>query len=45
MFSGGAHIIFGGPEGDFLVVIPAGVGHCDVGSSGDFRVVGAYPRG
>jgi len=28
------------------VVIPAArVGHCDVGSSGAFSVIGAYPRG
>lgn len=26
-------------------MIPAGVGHCNRGSSGDFTVVGAYPRG
>jgi uncharacterized protein YjlB len=50
--SGRASIAFGGPEGETvevqagdMVVIPAGVGHCKVGSSGDFSVVGAYPRG
>ncbi len=49
---GGARIAFGGPEGNTLevgagdaVVIPAGVGHCNAGSSGDFAVVGSYPRG
>ena len=28
-----------------MVVIPAGVGHCNKGSDGGFSVVGAYPRG
>ena len=27
------------------MVIPAGVGHCNEGSSDDFSVIGAYPRG
>ena len=50
--SGRASIAFGGPEGETVevqagdvVVIPAGVGHRNGGSSGDFSVVGAYPRG
>lgn len=50
--SGKARIAFGGPEGTTVeveagdaVVIPAGVGHCNVGSSSEFAVVGAYPRG
>jgi uncharacterized protein YjlB len=50
--SGEARIAFGGPEGEVVgveagdvVVIPAGVGHCNEGSSDDFSVVGAYPRG
>jgi uncharacterized protein YjlB len=50
---GSASITFGGPggetvgvaAGDVVVVIPAGVGHRNGGSSGDFSVVGAYPRG
>jgi uncharacterized protein YjlB len=49
---GRARITFGGPEGVTVeveagdaVVIPAGVGHRNEGSSGDFSVVGAYPRG
>jgi uncharacterized protein YjlB len=52
VISGRARITFGGPEGETVevqagdaVVIPAGVGHCNTGSSGDFMVVGAYPRG
>lgn len=28
-----------------VVVLPAGVAHCNEGQSRDFRVVGAYPRG
>ncbi len=47
---GSASISFGGPEGETVeagdvVVIPAGVGHCNQGSGSDFAVVGAYPRG
>ena len=49
---GDARIAFGGPEGNTVeveagdaVVIPAGVGHRNADSSGDFAVVGAYPRG
>ena len=48
---GSASIAFGGPEGETVevaagdvVVIPAGVGHCNRGSEGGFAVVGAYPR-
>jgi uncharacterized protein YjlB len=50
--SGSATIQFGGEHGEILqvqagdvVVIPAGVGHCNQGMSSDFRVVGAYPNG
>jgi len=32
-------------EAGDVVVIPAGVAHCNEGQSKDFRVVGAYPRG
>ena len=49
---GEARITFGGPEGETVeveagdvVVIPAGVGHCNEGSGGGFSVVGAYPEG
>lgn len=49
---GSASVQFGGPEGETIkvqagdvVVIPAGVGHCNKGASADFRVVGAYPKG
>ena len=47
-----ARVTFVGPEGETLevragdvVVIPAGVGHCNEGSDGAFSVVGAYPHG
>lgn len=49
---GEARITFGGEGGIPLdlsagdaVAIPAGVGHRDAGSSGDFAVIGAYPEG
>ncbi len=52
VIGGRARIAFGGPEGETVevvpgdvVVIPAGVGHKNEGSSVDFSVVGAYPRG
>jgi len=50
--SGSASIAFGGPAGETVeveagdvVMIPAGVGHCNKGSNGGFSVVGAYPHG
>lgn len=49
---GNAQVRFGGEEGKNvqvhagdLVVIPAGTGHKNLGSSPDFQVVGAYPGG
>ncbi len=49
---GTARVAFGGPGGRTVamsagdvVVIPAGVAHCNQGDSGDLLVVGAYPGG
>jgi uncharacterized protein YjlB len=49
---GEARVQLGGPAGPVLaltagdaVLIPAGVGHCRMGASSDFSVVGAYPAG
>nr|WP_294520244.1 cupin domain-containing protein [uncultured Rhodopila sp.] len=43
-------VLFGGPGGEVLtvkagdvVVVPAGVGHCNRGQSDDLLIVGAYP--
>ena len=47
---GEVSVLFGGPNGEVLtvkagdvVVIPAGVGHCNKGQSPDLLIVGAYP--
>lgn len=52
VIGGEARLELGGEAGITLevsagdaVVIPAGVGHRDAGSSGDFAVIGAYPEG
>ncbi|MCO6440783.1 MAG: hypothetical protein J5I81_06775 [Nitrococcus mobilis] len=53
VYAGHGQVWLGGPSlgecvcvrpGD-VIVIPAGVAHKDEGSSMDFRLVGAYPRG
>jgi uncharacterized protein YjlB len=47
---GEATVLFGGPDGQVLtvragdvVVVPAGVAHCNQGQSNDLLIVGAYP--
>jgi uncharacterized protein YjlB len=50
--AGTALVILGGPSGrrfdiaqGAVLVLPAGTGHCNAGSSADLLVVGAYPNG
>lgn len=52
IYSGSAQVQLGGEQGKTVhlqagdvVVIPAGVGHKNLGASADFGVVGAYPDG
>lgn len=52
VLSGSTDVKMGGEQGEEIsistgdvTVIPAGVGHCNVESSGEFRVIGAYPDG
>lgn len=51
-YSGEAEVQFGGPGSrkatlrpGMAAVIPAGVAHCNLGSTRDFSCVGAYPPG
>ena len=52
VYGGSAKVQLGGDQGitvtvhlGDVIIIPAGVAHKNLGSSPDFRVVGAYPRG
>ena len=52
VYGGSAQVQLGGDSGVSLtvsrgdvIIIPAGVAHKNLGADGDFRVVGAYPRG
>jgi uncharacterized protein YjlB len=49
---GTATVMLGGPSGESfeieqgdVLVLPAGTGHCNQGSSSDLLVIGAYPNG
>jgi uncharacterized protein YjlB len=52
IYSGRARVLFGGDHGPVIeatpgdvIIIPAGVAHNNLGSTPEFRCVGAYPRG
>jgi len=52
VYAGEAKVQFGGDDGIVetvqagdVVIVPAGVGHKNLGASRDFGVVGAYPEG
>lgn len=52
VYGGSAEVQLGGERGitvtvqqGDVIIIPAGVAHKNLGSTADFRVVGAYPRG
>ena len=52
IYSGWVRGCFGGPKGEIMeakkgdvIIIPAGVSHCNMGQSPDFKVVGGYPAG
>ena len=52
VYSGWVRACFGGPQGEILaaekgdvIIIPAGVAHCNKGQSSDFKVVDGYPVG
>jgi uncharacterized protein YjlB len=52
VYRGFVRVQFGGPQGTIIkaragdvVVLPAGLAHCNVGCSADFRTLGCYPAG